>query len=211
MRLLPLILLSAAVTSIGCKPAPKVTQYEVKSEAVPATTATPAAPAVPVVTAPATPVAPPMAAPASMKAEAAGFTAPKWAKLPANWSVGPENAMRKATFIVVGPNGTKAELAVTVFPGSVGGLTANVNRWRGQIGLAPASGDEIAASAKPIKVGTAEGQRFTMVADDGAKAVDAAMVPHDGATWFLKMSGDAAAVAAAATDFATFLAASQLP
>ncbi|MEI6248832.1 MAG: hypothetical protein WCP67_09835, partial [Verrucomicrobiota bacterium] len=174
----PLFLLSATLLFIGCKPAPKVTQYEVKSEAI--------APA----TAPAAAV--PMAAPASMKAEAAGFDAPKWGKLPAGWTVGPENAMRKATWIVAGPNGSKAEVAVTVFPGSVGGLTANVNRWRGQIGLPPASSEEVAASAKPAKVGSIASQRFTLVSEDGKKALEAVMTPKDGATWFFKMSGEAA-------------------
>ena len=153
----------------------------------------------------------PMVAPASMKAEAASFDAPRWAKLPAGWTVGPENAMRKATWIVAGPNGSKAEIAVTVFPGSVGGLTANVNRWRGQIGLAPASADEIAASAKSAKVGGLDSQRFVMTSDDGKKSLDAVMTPKDGATWFFKMSGETAAVEANAAAFAAFLAASQVP
>jgi hypothetical protein len=152
-----------------------------------------------------------MVAPASMKAEAAAFDAPKWAPLPAGWSVGPENSMRKATWIVAGPNGSKAEIAVTVFPGSVGGLTANVNRWRGQIGLPPASPDEIAASAKSTKVGGIDSQRFVMTATDGKKSVDAVMTSKDGATWFFKMNGETAAVEANATSFVAFLSASKLP
>jgi hypothetical protein len=202
----PLLILSASLLAFGCKPAPQVARYEVKSDASPAPAAAPAAP---VAAQPA--AAAPMVAPASMKAEAASFDAPKWGKLPAGWSVGPENAMRKATWIVAGPDGSKAEVAVTVFPGNVGGLTANVNRWRGQIGLAPASGDEIAASAKPAKVGGIESQRFVMASTDGKKGLDAVMTPHKGATWFFKMSGDAAAVAANGAALVAFLAESQLP
>jgi len=207
----PLFLLSASLLAFGCKPAPQVARYEVKSDAAPATA--PAAPAAPVAAqpAPSPAVAAPMVAPASMKAEAAGFDAPKWAKLPAGWSVGPENSMRKATWIVAGPNGSKAEIAVTVFPGSVGGLTANVNRWRGQIGLPPASSDEIAASAQTIKVGGLDSQRFVMTSDDGKKSVDAVMASKDGATWFFKMNGETAAVEANAATFGAFLSASQLP
>lgn len=119
--------------------------------------------------------------------------------------------MRKATWIVAGPDGSKAEIAVTVFPGNVGGLTANVNRWRGQIGLPPASGEDIAASAKPAKVGGIDSQRFVMTSDDGKKGLDAVMTPHKGATWFFKMSGDAAAVAAHGAALVAFLAESQLP
>jgi hypothetical protein len=207
----PLFLLSASLLAFGCKPAPQVARYEVKSDAAPAPA--PAAPAAPVAAqpAPSPAVAAPMVAPASMKAEAAGFDAPKWAKLPAGWSVGPENSMRKATWIVAGPNGSKAEIAVTVFPGSVGGLTANVNRWRGQIGLPSASSDEIAASAQTIKVGGLDSQRFVMTSDDGKKSVDAVMTSKDGATWFFKMNGETAAVEANAATFGAFLSASQLP
>ena len=203
-----ILLLSASLLIFGCKPAPQVARYEVKSEAALASAA-----AAPVAAKPAASpaVAAPMVAPASMKAEAAAFDAPKWAPLPAGWSVGPENSMRKATWIVAGPNGSKAEIAVTVFPGSVGGLTANVNRWRGQIGLPPASPDEIAASAKSAKVGGIDSQRFVMTATDGKKSVDAVMTSKDGATWFFKMNGETAAVEANATSFIAFLSASKLP
>jgi len=197
----PLLILSASLLAFGCKPAPQVARYEVKSDAAPA----------PAAQAPAAAAPAPMVAPASMKAEAASFDAPKWAKLPTGWSVGPENAMRKATWIVAGPNGSKAEIAVTVFPGSVGGLTANVNRWRGQLGLAPAGSDEIAASAKTGKVGGIDSQRFVMTSADGKKTLDAFMTPKDGATWFFKMSGESAAVEANAAAFAAFLAESKLP
>ena len=203
-----IILLSASLIVFGCKPAPQVSRYEVKSEAAPA-----AAPAAPVAAkpAPSPAVAAPMVAPASMKAEAAAFDAPKWAALPAGWTVGPENSMRKATWIVTGPNDSKAEIAVTVFPGSVGGLTANVNRWRGQIGLPPASPDEIAASAKSAKVSGLDSQRFVMTSADGKKSVDAVMTSKDGATWFFKMNGETAAVQANSAAFVAFLSASKLP
>ena len=205
-----LLLLSASLLAFGCKPAPQVARYEVKADGAPAVA--PAAPAP--VAQPSAGVAPapaPMVAPASMKAEAASFDAPKWAALPAGWTVGPENAMRKATWIVSGPNGSKAEIAVTVFPGTVGGLTANVNRWRGQIGLPPAGADEIAAAAKAVKVGGLDSQRFVLTSADGKKTVDAVMTSKDGATWFFKMNGETAAVEANAAAFAAFLSASKLP
>jgi hypothetical protein len=207
----PLLLLSASLLAFGCKPAPQVARYEVKPDAAPAAAATPVAAPVAAQPAPSPAVAAPMVAPASMKAEAASFSAPKWAALPAGWTVGPDNAMRKATWIVAGPNGSKAEIAVTVFPGSVGGLTANVNRWRGQIGLPPAGADEIAASAKAAKVGGLDSQRFVMTSSDGQKSVDAVMTSKDGATWFFKMNGDSAAVEANGAAFVAFLSASQLP
>lgn len=119
--------------------------------------------------------------------------------------------MRKATFVIQGKDGAKAELAVTVFPGSVGGITANVNRWRGQLGLSPAGEQEITASAKPAKVGPDAGQRFVMTSADGSKTTDAVLVAKNDATWFFKLSGDAAVVSGAADAFAQFLSKSQIP
>lgn len=42
--------------------------------------------------------------------------------------------MRLATYLIDDPDGP-VEVAITRFPGDVGGVPANVNRWRGQIGL----------------------------------------------------------------------------
>ena len=55
---------------------------------------------------------------------------------------------------------SKAEIAVTVFPGNVGGLTANVNRWRGQIGLAPLAPAELEANLDHLD---ANGLHFEIV------------------------------------------------
>lgn len=197
---LPTLLLAAALLA-ACRPAPKVSTYEVKSEPTPAKEAAAAAPA----------PRPAMQATPAMQAEAAQAGQPTWAALPEGWSVGPANAMRKGSWVLGGPNGSKAEVAVTVFPGNVGGLTANVNRWRGQIGLPPASEADILAAAKPGKVGADDAQRFVMVSADGAKSTDAFLVPKNGSTWFCKLSGDTAAVQAQADAFTRFLAQSKLP
>ena len=194
-------LLVGAALLAGCRPTPKVSTYEVKSEAPPAKEAVAAAPA----------PRPAIQATPAMQAEAAQAGQPTWAALPEGWTAGPANAMRKGSWTIAGPNGSKAEVAVTVFPGNVGGLTANVNRWRGQIGLPPASEADILATAKPGKVGADEAQRFVMVSGDGAKATDAFLVPKNGSTWFCKLSGDAAAVQAHADAFTKFLAQSKLP
>ena len=55
------------------------------------------------------------------------------------WVVKPPAPMRKATFGV--PAGSaEADLSITAFPGDVGGELANINRWRGQVGLDAAQG-----------------------------------------------------------------------
>ena len=211
-----LLLLAAAAFAFGCKPQPKITSYEVKADA-PATTAAaaPAAPAAPVAPAPekakVTAAPTPMPANAAMQAEAASFGQPKWAELPAGWTAGAPNAMRKGSWIVSGPGGSKAEIAVTVFPGNVGGTTANVNRWRGQLGLAPAAEADIQAAAQPGKVGTDAGQYFRFDSTDGQQAMVAMMVPKNDSTWFFKFMGDRDAVNAQTAAFLKFLATSQIP
>ena len=211
-----LLFLAAAAFAFGCKPQPKITSYEVKADA-PATTAAaaPAAPAAPVAPAPekakVTAAPTPMPANAAMQAEAASFGQPKWAELPAGWTAGAPNAMRKGSWIVSGPGGSKAEIAVTVFPGNVGGTTANVNRWRGQLGLAPAAEAAIQAAAQPGQVGADAGQYFRFDSTDGQQAMVAMMVPKNDSTWFFKFMGDRDAVNAQTAAFLKFLATSQIP
>ena len=43
--------------------------------------------------------------------------------------------MRKASFVVEEADGAKVDISATSFPGESGGLLANINRWRGQLGL----------------------------------------------------------------------------
>lgn len=64
--------------------------------------------------------------------------APAWT-VPERWVTVPgERPMRFATFEVPDESGP-IEVAVTQFPGHVGGELANINRWRGQMGLPAAT------------------------------------------------------------------------
>jgi hypothetical protein len=54
--------------------------------------------------------------------------------IPASWRPGPQAEMRYATFYL-GPQESPLELTVSKFGGVVGSVLANINRWRGQIGL----------------------------------------------------------------------------
>ena len=65
-------------------------------------------------------------------------------RLPEGWSEVPtRSAMRLATFMVAVPDGAPVEVAVTSFPGDVGGDLANVNRWREQLGLKPLAPEKL--------------------------------------------------------------------
>lgn len=56
---------------------------------------------------------------------------------PGTWRADPgERPMRLATYLIPA-EAEPVEVAITRFPGDVGGMLANVNRWRSQIGLPP--------------------------------------------------------------------------
>ena len=71
---------------------------------------------------------------------------PAWS-VPAGWTkLDQQKPMRYATF-VAGEGAGKIEVVLSTFPGDVGGLIPNINRWRGQVGLGPITQDQLAANA----------------------------------------------------------------
>ncbi|MBX3364298.1 MAG: hypothetical protein KF866_05975 [Phycisphaeraceae bacterium] len=64
---------------------------------------------------------------------------------------------RLATFLIDDPDG-ELEVAVTRFPGDVGGMLANINRWRGQIGLGEVSDDDLPQLLEPFTTNGFEGR-----------------------------------------------------
>jgi hypothetical protein len=76
----------------------------------------------------------------------------KW-KLPAGWLEEKGGPARVASF-KFGDRDPKLELTVVKLPGDGGGLSANVNRWREQVGLERAAEAEVASMVR--KVGEAQ-------------------------------------------------------
>ncbi len=136
----------------------------------------------------------------------------KWVA-PPQWQSKPASGMRKATYAVTGDDGTSAELAVTAFPGSVGGELANVNRWRGQLQLPPIAEAELAGA---ITRQTVNGLAVTLVDITGGPAGQpvrllGAIVPSNGANWFFKFTGPAALVAKEQASFLALVQTLQAP
>lgn len=61
--------------------------------------------------------------------------------VPAGWQPLPPTELRLANFRI----SERGECSLSVLRGTGGGVQANINRWRVQMGLAPASAEEIAA------------------------------------------------------------------
>ncbi len=126
---------------------------------------------------------------------------------PAHWVSKGASGMRKGTFTLPGEGGATAELAITAFPGDVGGDVANVNRWRGQVQLPPQSPDEVLKSiqrleANGLKIGVVD---MANTSAGAATRVLGAMVPFEGSTWFFKVTGPDALVAKEKPAFLAFL------
>lgn len=127
-------------------------------------------------------------------------------KGPAHWQDKGGSGMRKGTFTIAGEGGATAEMAITAFPGDVGGEVANVNRWRGQIQLPPQSPEEVGRSVQRLEQNGLKIGWVEMVGPGGsATRLLGAMVPHGGATWFFKLTGPDALVAKEKGAFLEFL------
>jgi hypothetical protein len=192
---LPLIL-------CACKPEPKISTYEVKSESAPAAAK---------VSEDSSKTNSAMKGNATMQAEVASFAEPKWGPIPKTWIATAPNPMRKGSWSITQTDGSKAEIAVTVFPGDVGGDTANVNRWRGQLGLEKVTDEKIKSEQSPISVGNLTGRVYQLASADGKKFTAAVILPKNNATWFFKITGDTAIVKAEKESFLKMVTQTQLP
>ena len=124
--------------------------------------------------------------------------------IPADWKDRPGSGMRVATIAIAAGGGT-AEMSVIALDGSAGGTLANVNRWRGQLGLGEIGEIEFARTA--VKVASAAGE-VTVVEFAGAAgqgSLFGGLLNAKGRTWFFKATGPANVLAAARADLMTFI------
>lgn len=129
--------------------------------------------------------------------------------VPEGWTPVPPGQMRVASFAVKGVDGKQADVSVIPLPGSAGGVPANVNRWRGQVGLPPASEAEIKRMAEAIQISGQPAELYdiagTNVGNGEAVRILASIQNRDGMAWFFKMTGDEHLVAQQKPTFITYL------
>jgi hypothetical protein len=130
-------------------------------------------------------------------------------KTPGGWTEVPAGEMRVASFKIQGQNGKQADVSVVPLPGLPGTDDANVNRWRGQVGLPPVSpeelkksGENVEAAGQPAKLYDIAGQN----PGNGEAARILGVIQHrDDAVWFFKMTGDSDLVEQQKPAFVAFL------
>jgi hypothetical protein len=148
-------------------------------------------------------------APGEPAAASATF-APQWTgKTPAGWTEVPPSQMRVGSFKVAGVDGKQADVSIVPLPGMAGTDSANVNRWRGQVGLSVVTDDELQKAAENVEAGGQPAQLYdiagTNPAGGGAQRILGVIQHRDGMAWFYKMTGDADLVEQQKPAFVEFL------
>ena len=167
-----------ALTVAGCDDPPQVRVYDAPADRVPASVA---------------PTPGPLAADPADPANPAGTLT--WDLPPGYRDTGESNSFRTATLV----SGDGAvEVAISRVPGQAGSITANVNRWRSQLGLPPAGRDEVVELVDPAPTGAdgLGGMVVTLANPDAPEPAAQRIAWFDlpGATWYVKASGTPAAV-----------------
>jgi hypothetical protein len=122
--------------------------------------------------------------------------------LPDGWQEKPAAQMRVASF-GISENGKAADVSVVPLGGMAGGDFANVNRWRGQVGLPPLTDDQIAALAEKITVAGQPADLYDLTG--GAQRILGVILHRDDTAWFFKVTGDADLVEKQKPAFFSFL------
>ena len=117
---------------------------------------------------------------------------------PAEWTEAPPKQFQLARF-TVGEGEQTAEIAVSRAGGDRG---ANINRWRGQLGLNPLSAEELKQTGQPFEVGSKKGELIEIVVED--RALVGVMIPDGDQSWFIKLTGHAALAAKERSRFEAF-------
>jgi len=138
-------------------------------------------------------------------------------QMPDGWQPGKLSVMRKAAFLLPA-GGPSDEVTVTSFPAVKGtqmdDVAANVQRWAGQVGLAPPRGDRLDQLTKPITISGIEGTYVELMSPAEATrdmALFAAMIKRDDQVWFFKMVGSGDLVSGQRAAFREFLGSVRFP
>jgi hypothetical protein len=133
---------------------------------------------------------------------------PEW-QVPAGWQEVPGGQFLVAKFNIAGNDNAQANVNVSMSGGTGGGLLANVNRWRGQLGLSQLSDAELAKESKTVELPGGKATLVEMAGVDGRTGQNSrlvgAIVPQGNQTWFYKLMGNAGVVEQQKDAFTRFL------
>ncbi len=138
---------------------------------------------------------------------------PAWS-VPADWQTGQLAQFLIAKYIIAGANGAQAAVNVSSLAGDGGGLLPNVNRWRGQLGLAPTTDADL-ANLPTVDASGVKATVIELAGTDARTGKSAQLVglvlPLNGQTWFYKLMGDADVVTQQKDAFIKFVQSAKYP
>ena len=124
--------------------------------------------------------------------------------VPETWMPSVGHSMRLASFDIPFSKGI-GDLSVVSLGGASGGLTANVNRWRKQIGLDVMTEREIQAISVNGESKMGSYRLFRLINDSQQdKAILAAVMPMDRETLFIKLTANYEGITELETAFTDF-------
>ncbi len=127
---------------------------------------------------------------------------------PDGWTAQPVKGMRAASFGVRHGNDS-AEVTVIPLAGPAGGLLANVNRWRKEIGLGDVDEKTLAAESKTLDLDGAKAIVVDLIGQN--ERTLGAIIEHGERTWFVKFRGPNALVEKERANFDAFVGSLRLP
>lgn len=125
-------------------------------------------------------------------------------KVPEDWK--PEKNGQFVTAAYTLPGGGR--VTISKLSGDGGGLTANLNRWRGQLGFKPLPDNEV--TGQPLKITDSQEvmQLFNLTSENASADADgilAGILPLKTETWYFKFSGPVGVLRTSEGLFADFL------
>ncbi len=121
-------------------------------------------------------------------------------EIPEGWTENAGSGMRKMSYTI---EGTSIDFYLISL--SVGDVPSNVNRWRGQVSLAPASPEEIAKDISSFQVSEHDVTYIEIYNVEGGKGIIAAIVDLSPQYWYFTAKGNVDELKAHAGDIRTFL------
>jgi hypothetical protein len=119
-----------------------------------------------------------------------------------------------ARYVISGSGDTSAAVNVSQLDGTGGGLLANVNRWRNQLGQ-PAITDDDAARLPTVDATGTKAVVADFMGTDARTGKAARLVgvvlPLNGRTWFYKLMGDPDLVGRQKDSFIQFVQSAKYP
>ncbi len=129
-------------------------------------------------------------------ASGSGFTA----DLPDGWTEKPGSGMRKISYSI---EGTSIDFYLISL--SMGDVTSNVNRWRGQVALGDATAEDISKDLETFKVAVHDVNYIEIYNEEGGKGIIAAIVDLAPQYWYFTGKGSVEELKAHASDIRAFL------